>query len=286
MCAVGLPVFNPAETHDATKKRPTREQGEVMATSATTEQNPGSDTGEPAAQAQEPQAQETHGEQAAAQSLDGETSERDLVGIMYSERTWVVPAGVKAAAFWLGAVSLLGLGFFEVQKRSEFRGLLIDSVVEPEDWGNAKAPEIALQALYKGGKDGGGGVQLSEYAGQWVLVNFWATWCAPCRDEMPSLEMLHRRFGDRLVTLAVSIDDDPAQVARFFGNTRPSFTVLWDKEKQFTRAYGTSKYPETYLIAPDGRVAAKFTGPRDWYNQGMVQYFDDVLANRRPPVRS
>ena len=218
--------------------------------------------------------------------LEGEQGEQSQVGIMYSERTWVVPSWVKAATFWVGMLSLGGLGVFEVGKRAEFRGLLIDSVVEPEDWGSAPAPEIALNALYKDGKDGGGAVKLSELKGRWVLVNFWATWCAPCRDEMPSLEMLNRRFGDRVTMLAVSVDDDQAQVARFFGDTKPTFTVLWDKDKQFTRTYGTSKFPETYLISPEGRVAAKFTGPRDWYNQGMVQYFDDVVAARRKPVRS
>jgi thiol-disulfide isomerase/thioredoxin len=221
-----------------------------------------------------------------AGELEGEQSEQSQIGIMYSERTWEVPPSVKTATFWIGLLLLGGLASFEVSKRAEFRELLVDSVVEPEDWGNAPAPEIALPALYKDGKDGGGDLKLSDFKGRWVLVNFWATWCAPCRDEMPSLEMLNRRFGDRVVMLAVSVDDDTAQVARFFGDTKPSFAVLWDKDKQFTRTYGTSKFPETYLVSPDGRIAAKFTGPRDWYNQGMVQYFADVVSKRRTPIRS
>jgi cytochrome c biogenesis protein CcmG/thiol:disulfide interchange protein DsbE len=225
-------------------------------------------------------------EPSAAPELEGEQGEHAQVGIMYSERTWVVPAWIKLVTFWVGVATLGGIGFFQVQKRAEFRGLLVDSVVEPEDWGNAPAPEIALNALYKDGKDGGGAVKLSELKGKWVLINFWATWCAPCRDEMPSLEMLNRRFHDDVVMLAVSVDDDQAQVARFFGDTKPSFVVLWDKDKQFTRTYGTTKFPETYLISPEGRVAAKFTGPRDWFNQGTVQYFDDVIAKRRTPIRS
>ena len=225
-------------------------------------------------------------EQPALPELEGEQGEHEQIGIMYSERTWIVPSWVKLVTFWVAVATLGGIGVFEVKKRAEFRGLIVDSVVEPEDWGNAPAPEIALNALYKDGKDGGGAVKLSDFKGQWVLVNFWATWCAPCRDEMPSLEMLNRRFHDKVVLLAVSVDDDQGQVARFFGDTRPSFAVLWDKEKQFTRTYGTNKFPETYLISPEGRVAAKFTGPRDWFNQGMVQYFDDVVAKRRTPIRS
>ncbi len=98
------------------------------------------------------------------------------------------------------------------------------------------------------------------------------------------MEMLHRRFKGDLVMLAVSVDDDQAQIGRFFGSEKPSFTVMWDSDKKFASTYGTRKFPESYLIDPEGRVAAKFVGPRDWYNQGTVQYFDDVLKGRRKPV--
>ena len=217
--------------------------------------------------------------------LDDETvTEASQVGIMYSEHTWLVPAWVKAVTFWVLVVSLGGLAAHEVQKRAQFRGLLVDSVVDPEAWGNAPAPEIALNAVYKGGDDGGGAVTLSEHKGKWVFVNFWATWCAPCRDEMPSMEMLNRRFGSELVMIAVSVDDDQAQIGRFFGSEKPSFAVLWDSNKSAANVYGTRKFPESYLIDPEGRIAAKFTGPRDWYNQGTVQYFEDVLKGRRKPV--
>ncbi len=219
-----------------------------------------------------------------ATQLEGEDPEHAQVGIMYSERTWVVRPWMKAVSFWIFVVAIGGMGLHEVQKRTEFRGLLVDSVVEPENWGNAPAPEIALNAVYRDGKEGGGSVNLSEFKGRWVFVNFWATWCAPCRDEMPSLEMLNRRFGKELVMMAVSVDDDQTQIARFFGDEKPSFVVLWDKEKKFTTTYGSRKFPESYLISPDGRIAAKFTGPRDWYNQGTVQYFTDVLGGKRKPV--
>lgn len=224
---------------------------------------------------------------AAPALLDDEhVSEASQVGIMYADRTWLVPAWVKAATFWVLIISIGGLAAHEVQKRAQFRGLLVDSVVDPETQGDPPAPEIALDAMYKGGNTGGGAVKLSDYKGKWVFVNFWATWCAPCRDEMPSMEMLNRRFGSELTMIAVSVDDDQAQIGRFFGSDKPSFTVLWDNEKKSARAYGTSKFPESYLIDPEGRVAAKFTGPRDWYNQGTVQYFDDVLKGRRKPVNA
>jgi thiol-disulfide isomerase/thioredoxin len=218
-------------------------------------------------------------------SLDGEglgTQE----GVMSTKSGWIVPPLVKAVTFWLLLVSLIGIVFFQFDKRATFRGLLVDSVVEPESWGNSPAPDIVLPALYQSGKENRDETALSKYKGQWVLLNFWATWCPPCRDEMPSMEMLQRRFqGKGLQLLTVSVDEVDSEVAKFFGNDKPSFIVLWDKTKKYSSLYGTTKFPESYLVDPDGRIAAKFTGPRDWYNQGTVQYFDDVIAKRRPAVR-
>jgi cytochrome c biogenesis protein CcmG, thiol:disulfide interchange protein DsbE len=220
-------------------------------------------------------------------ALDGE-GEKDRVGIMASEKTWIVPPFVKAATFWIMVLTIGGIGLFEVQKRATFRALLVDSVVEPEPWGNAAAPEVALPVLYDVGLDGDRSVRkLSDLRGRWVFLNFWATWCPPCRDEMPSMEMLQRRFGkDNFSIVTVSVDESEAEVARFFGAEKPSFQVLWDKQKTFSTQYGSTKFPETYLIDPEGRIAAKFTGPRDWYNQGTVQYFEDVIRGRRPAIRS
>jgi len=219
-----------------------------------------------------------------AGALEGDMTEHEQIGIMYSDRTWVVRPWMKAMAFWVTILALGGLVVHEVQKRRQFQGLLVDSVVEPESWDNKPASEIALNAVYNDGKEGGGAFKLSDHKGKWVLLNFWATWCAPCRDEMPSMEMLNRRFGKDVVMVAVSVDDDASQIARFFGDTKPTFTVLWDQAKKSSSAYGTFKFPETYLISPDGVIAAKFTGPRDWYNQGTVQYFSEILAGKRKPI--
>ncbi|HEY4221331.1 MAG TPA: TlpA disulfide reductase family protein [Myxococcota bacterium] len=215
------------------------------------------------------------------EKLEGEDA-KDLVGIMYSEKKWVVPMAAKAAFFWFALILIVPLAIYTGWKRVTFKKLLVDSVVEPEGMDNEPAPAVKLPQ-----GDGGAVVDISQYKGQWVLLNFWATWCAPCRDEMPSLEMLNRRLskdGKQLHIVAASVDDDWKEVNRFFGDTKPTFTVLWDKDKPVSFSYGTRKFPETYLIDPDGHVAAKFTGPRDWYNQGTVQYFTDVLGGKRKPV--
>jgi thiol-disulfide isomerase/thioredoxin len=228
-----------------------------------------------------------------APTTDGlDDNQRDRVGIMASEKTWIVPSWVKTATFWITVLSLAGIGGFEVQKRRLFRALLVDSVVEPEPWGmggavgSTPAPDFSAAVVYDAGKDGDRSMRtLQSLRGRWVFLNFWATWCPPCRDEMPSMEMLHRRFGKDLAMVAVSVDDNEAELARFFGAERPGFTVLWDRSKASSAKYSTTKFPESYLIDPEGRVAAKFTGPRDWYNQGTVQYFEDLLQGKRKAIR-
>ncbi|MFZ9888951.1 MAG: redoxin domain-containing protein [Myxococcota bacterium] len=214
-----------------------------------------------------------------AEELEGEGQQR-LVGIMYSEKQWVVPEVYKVG-FLLGAVGLVaGLSWFSIDKRLELRRLMMDSVVEPTPVREVAAPDFVLPE-----GETNTGLQLASLRGKWVLVNFWATWCPPCRDEMPSMEMLNRRFQNRnFAMLAVSVDENWGDVARFFGDTPPTFKVLWDRQKVTARRYGTSKFPETYLIAPDGRVAAKYVGPRDWYNQGTVEYFEGVLNGTRDPA--
>ncbi len=106
---------------------------------------------------------------------------------------------------------------------------------------------------------------LSENREKVVLINFWATWCPPCIDEMPSLEKLHRALGEKgLEIVSVSVDDSPDKIEEFRKALGLSFTVLHDKGAKVSRAYQTFKYPESYLVGRDGNLAWKVVGPRDW----------------------
>lgn len=202
-----------------------------------------------------------------------------LVGIMYSDKAWIVAPWMKAVFFWCALFSLGGLIAYGLDKRSTMQRLTMDSVVEPTPLKGMPAPDFTLPV-----GETNQGLQLSQLKGQWVFVNFWATWCPPCRDEMPSMEMLNRRFGNQMKMVAISVDEDWKEVNRFFGEEQPSFTVLWDKSKQVaTRMYGTRKFPESFLISPEGNVVVKFVGPRDWYNVGTVQYFEQILGGKRDP---
>jgi thiol-disulfide isomerase/thioredoxin len=125
------------------------------------------------------------------------------------------------------------------------------------------------------GKD----VSLADFRGKVVLLNFWATWCPPCVDEMPSMLRLYEKLRSKpnFVFLAVSTDDGWDPVRKFFAAGPPPFTVLLDAHGEIAQRYGTTQFPETYVVV-DGRVRAFIEGPRDWDTWFAEAYFDRLTA--------
>jgi peroxiredoxin len=126
---------------------------------------------------------------------------------------------------------------------------------------DAPAPGFELPAL------DGGALSLEDFRGRVVFVNFWATWCAPCEEEAPSLERLRRGLGgEGFEVLSVSIDDPASfdEVEKFRRELSLSFPILLDPEREVYDRYGATGVPETYLIDARGRLAERFIGPRDW----------------------
>jgi peroxiredoxin len=119
-------------------------------------------------------------------------------------------------------------------------------------------------------------VSLSQQRGHPVLLNFWATWCPPCVDEVPSLEDLARRLkGSDMRMLAVSVDDDWDKIRRFFAKGS-DIGVLLDTSHDVPKKFGTEKFPETFLIDAAGRVRYYFINKRDWSRPEAVACLESL----------
>lgn len=121
--------------------------------------------------------------------------------------------------------------------------------------------------------DGQKTVQLSQLRGKPVLLNFWATWCPPCVQEVPDLVALQQQMGDKLVVLAVSMDVDEEAYKTFTAKRMPGVLTVRDPDHKSSEMYGTFAYPESFLIDKDGKIERKFIGPVEWTSPEMVEYF-------------
>jgi cytochrome c biogenesis protein CcmG, thiol:disulfide interchange protein DsbE len=122
---------------------------------------------------------------------------------------------------------------------------------------------------------------LSDLRGKVVVLNFWATWCEPCVEETPSLVELQNRIAPLGgMVLGVSLDDDQEAYLHFLKTYRIDFTTYRDASKRTALEFGTSKYPETYIIDRLGRIDRKIVGPQDWTSPEMTVYMDSVLKGK------
>jgi len=114
---------------------------------------------------------------------------------------------------------------------------------------------------------GGKSFRLSEHRGKAVLVNFWATWCPPCREEMPAMERLYQGYKDRgLVLVAVSLDTDSGLVAPFVREQKLTFPIALDPKAEVANKYGVRALPSSFVVDRKGTMAALALGPRTWDN--------------------
>lgn len=139
-----------------------------------------------------------------------------------------------------------------------------------------KSPSFTLPALT------GEARAKAHYQGKVVLLNFWASWCPPCREEFPSLERLQQALGGKDFTvLAVSVMDSDSGIARFLGSRKPPFDVLLDGEGKTARDYRAMGVPVTYLLNREGRMVAGKTGPQAWDSPEMQQLIRQVMDLNR-----
>ena len=120
---------------------------------------------------------------------------------------------------------------------------------------------------------------LSDLKGKLVVLNFWATWCPPCVEETPSLNRLQKYIDSRGgMVLGVSVDEDGAAYEKFLKDQSVIFSTYRDATKKSAADYGTTIYPETYIIDRHGKIARKFIGAQQWDSPAILAYFDAILG--------
>lgn len=137
----------------------------------------------------------------------------------------------------------------------------------------AAAPDFRLEAL------SGAVHALAEKRGRVVLVNFWATWCAPCEEEMPAMERLYRDLAPRgFELLAVSVDSDVEPVRAFRRRLALSFPILHDPGKEAASRYQVARFPETFLVDRRGVLVERYIGAVDWDAAAYRRRIERMLA--------
>lgn len=138
-----------------------------------------------------------------------------------------------------------------------------------------QAPEFTLPDLKGGSKS------LSQYRGKVVFLNFWATWCKPCREEMPAMQDIYEGLkGQNFEMLAVSIDKDkPEVVEKFIKEFGLTFTILLDRKNKIKEVYKTTGVPETFIIDQNGIIAEKIIGAREWRAEENLKVIMELLKD-------
>jgi thiol-disulfide isomerase/thioredoxin len=187
---------------------------------------------------------------------------------------------VNARTQWAvigGVVAVLGFGlwFASVKLSDELFPLAIgaeapkfSAVPVPPSGASTPAPASAAKSI-------------EDYKGQVVLLNIWATWCGPCRIEMPSMQRLHEQLGDNgLSVVAVSVDDPgfEAKIRAFAEEYKLTFEILHDAPARIKQQYQTTGVPETFIVGRDGRIRRRIIGSDDWSSASNIAFIERLLA--------
>jgi len=174
---------------------------------------------------------------------------------------------VRKRAAWLSCGALLcGLALVP------FPG----AAAELKTWSGGPAPALDLAAL------DGRPYRLADLRGNVVLINFWATWCAPCREEMPSIQHLTQRLAGRpFVALAVNLDEPETRIRKFLSETSLELTVLLDPGRRAAKAWNARILPASFVVGPEGAIRYSAIGEIDWNDGEIARRISELLPAKR-----
>jgi peroxiredoxin len=125
-------------------------------------------------------------------------------------------------------------------------------------------------------------IQLKDYRGRLVFLNFFATWCGPCREEMPGMERLFRTYQDKgLVVLAINMQESAKTVRPFVEELKLSFPALLDTKGSVSHEYGIRALPVSFLVGRDAHILWRAMGSREWDTPEMRNYFGQAIAEKK-----
>jgi cytochrome c biogenesis protein CcmG, thiol:disulfide interchange protein DsbE len=131
------------------------------------------------------------------------------------------------------------------------------------------APDFTIQDFQRT-------VSLHDYRGKVVLLNLWATWCPPCIEEIPDLNRLQNRMGDKISIVAVSYDDTEGAYKQFIQDHKLDFLTVHDRDHKLKDLYQPTGPPESYVIDRSGRILRKFIGPQHWGDDDFLRYLNKL----------
>jgi cytochrome c biogenesis protein CcmG/thiol:disulfide interchange protein DsbE len=154
-----------------------------------------------------------------------------------------------------------GIGLLLAALALVIAGSLRDHIIDVGD----AAPSFSITT------DQGRRITPTDFGGRVLVLNFWAIWCAPCVEEVPSLSEFQKRLaGSGVVVVGVSVDKNPNLYSQFLKRFGPTFQTVRDPDEGIANSYGTYKYPETYIIDRNGKVVQKVIGSRNWMDPDNI----------------
>lgn len=179
-----------------------------------------------------------------------------------------------ASLLWLGVLQISASYLLAGEKQLSNKGInykLVSNLQEMKD--KSPSPDFTLPNL------GGEKVSLKDFRGKLLMLNFWASWCVPCRDEMPAMERLYQRYKDRgFVILGVNLQDNKKSAVAFVKELKITFSIAFDPNGEVGLLYGAWGLPATYLIDANGIALARAWGPADWYSPGARELIEALVG--------
>jgi len=162
-------------------------------------------------------------------------------------------------------------------KRLSLPAALLLTVLTAGCYTGSRPPHVGTPAKEFSVQDSDHQVSLTQFRGQVVILNFWATWCPPCDQELPSLmDMQDRMRGRGVVVVGVSIDVDGDAYHRYLKQRNVNFVTVRDPEQKIAGMYGTSGWPESYIIDRQGVLRRKIVGPINWGSPEVMQFLSKL----------